>query len=94
MSGLGNAIQASMIKSFIPMIKENLPKLETQIGEVLRNVELEGMENYAAIVITVMANKAYITLCTFDIEDHLCRQVRSIPLAEFVEQILTGKFTI
>ena len=49
MSGLGNAIQASVIKSFIPMIKENLPKLETQIGEVLRNVELEGMENYANI---------------------------------------------
>ena len=66
MSGLGNVLQASVIKSFIPMIKENLPKLETQIGEV----------------------------CTFDIEDHLCRQVRSIPLAEFVEQILTGKFTI
>ena len=92
--GLGNAIQASVIKSLVPMIKENLPKLEEQICEVVNGVELEGLEDYAAIVITTMVGKAYITLCTFDIEDRLCRQVRSIPLADFVEQILTGKFTI
>ena len=81
-------ISGSLIKSFIPMIKEKTPLLEAQIATQLSAVELKGNEDYPAIVITTSEGRVFITICAFDHDDQLMRQIQSIPLPDFIEKLL------
>ena len=91
---LSNILSGSLIKSFIPMIKEKTPLLEAQIASQLSAVDLRGNEDYPAIVITTAEGKIYITVCAFDHDDQLMRQIQSITLPEFIEKLLNNDFQL
>ncbi|MCQ2605400.1 MAG: hypothetical protein MJ204_02765 [Bacteroidales bacterium] len=80
-----------LIKSLIPMVKPQLPKVEEAIAEALNNVQLneEMGEKYAGFV--VLQNKptgAKILCCAFNENDKVVRVISKSMVADFLLNLI------
>lgn len=80
-----------LIKSLIPMVKPQLPKVEEAIADALNNVQLneEMGEKYAGFVI--LQNKptgSKILCCAFNENDKVVRVISKSMVADFLLNLI------
>ena len=84
-----NPIMRNVVKSFIPMISQNLGAVNDYLVNYLAGVELQQGEARASIVCsTATDGQVYIIVCTFDENDKVIRLVSKSTVTEFIQLII------
>lgn len=86
-----NPLMRNILKNILPLAVDQLPALEGLLVEHIASVPLKrGLEDFAAYVITADGGRIQATLCTFDDENNLARQLQTYTLSDFLK-LLTQK---
>lgn len=85
-------IKGTLIKSFIPLIKDNLGGIERTISDRIDTVRLEETEQYAGYVLTNVGTatqpKLMLTLGAFSSDNKFLRSVETKEAKIFIEDLL------
>lgn len=80
----------TMIKPLLPLIKNEVKKLDAKLAESLSEIDLLEHETQAAFFIVTDKNKvAYVLLVTVNADDTICRLIHKEKLQDFISKKLT-----
>ena len=88
MAKLNLGIMGGMVKTLIPVVKQNLTSLDEMLVSKLAAVEIQDNEKYVSFNGVNEDGKIIFYVCTCSEDDKVIRQIERVPLDELLLKLL------